>query len=110
MHLKLLLCLAALSLSACAPCQYDNGIVSGELTDSTTGDPVEDGLVHLTPSTGDVIVVNVFGDGLYEASVPAGTYEVVGWSADEQCFSAIADLTFEPCDEPIVDLVLIDCF
>ncbi len=110
MRLKLPLCLAALLVSACAPCEYENGVVSGELTDSATGDPVEGGLVRLTSNSGDEIEVSVFGEGLYEASAPAGTYEVVGWSADEQCFSAIAELTFEPCDEPIVDLVLIDCF
>lgn len=97
-------------LPACAPCAYDNGIVSGEVTDSATGDPSEGGSVELTPTGGEPITVGIFGEGLYEASVPAGEYQVIGWNATDDCFSAISTITVDPCDEVIVDLTLIDCF
>lgn len=111
MRPELLLCFAALFVSACAPCEYDNGIVSGEVTDGATGDPLDGGLVELAPTaTGELIEAGVFGEGLFEASVPAGDYQVTGWDADHDCFSAIATITVEPCDERTVDLVIIDCF
>ena len=100
-----------LLLPACAPCAYDNGIVSGAVTEAPDGDPAEGGHIEITPDgTGTVIEANIFGDGLYEASVPAGDYDVVAWNSDATCFSAITTVTVAPCDELTVDLTIIDCF
>ena len=70
-------------------------IRADRIIDGTSGEPIE---------------ASVFGEGLYEASVPAGDYQVVGWNADQDCFSALSAITVDPCDEIIVDLVIIDCF
>ena len=110
MRPELPLLFAALLLGACAPCQFDNGIVSGEVTDSATGDPPPGGFVELTPIGGEPTEAGIFGEGLYEASVAAGEYQVIAWDEPRTCFSAISSISVEPCDEVTVDLVLIDCF
>ena len=97
------------ALAACAPCEYDNGIVRGELT-GLDGLGLEGGHVQLVPGTGEARQVSVFSDGLFEASVGAGSWEVIGWNADESCFSEITAIDVEPCDEVVTDLVIVDCF
>ena len=108
--IRSLLIACLLVIPACAPCAYDNGIVSGVVTDSATGDPAEAGRVEFTITGGAPTDVGVFGDGLFEASLPAGEYQVVAWNDDDTCFSAISTITVAACDELELDLSLIDCF
>ena len=95
--------------TGCAPCGFDSAIVSGEVTDQA-GEPLGGGLVQLIPSDGATEEVGIFGDGRYEASVLAGSYEVVAYDADEQCYSEIHPIEVEGCDELTVNLQLVDCF
>ena len=102
--------LLASLLSGCSPCTFDSGIVRGTVDDAATGMEVEGGTVQLIPITGETTEVSIFGTGLYEASVEAGTYEVVAYDDTGNCFSAIADVEVAPCDELVVNLTIIDCF
>ena len=97
-------------LTGCAPCGYETGIVSGTVTDAADGLAVDGGSVQLIPTTGETLEATIFGSGLYEASVQAGSYEVVGYDVSGECFSAIFVIEVEPCDEITVDLQIIDCF
>ncbi|MCO4771420.1 MAG: hypothetical protein KDA24_15400 [Deltaproteobacteria bacterium] len=97
-------------ITACAPCEFDSGIVRGTVTDAADDSQLDGGSVELTPLTGDVIEASIFGQGAYEASVPSGTYEVVAYDSAGECFSAIRDLEVEGCDELVIDFQIIDCF
>ncbi len=105
-----LLVLFASVLSSCSPCTFDSGIVRGTVEEATTGLEIEGGIVQLIPVTGETTEVSIFGTGQYEASVGAGIYEVVAYDESGNCFSAIADVEVEPCDELVIDLTIIDCF
>ena len=106
--MRRLLVLVGFLSSGCAPCAYDNGILRGQLT-GEDGLGLEDGRVRLVSGTGEEREVSVFSDGQYEASLPAGSWEVVGWDAGDTCFSAISVIELAPCDELVVDLELVDC-
>ncbi len=97
-------------LVGCAPCGYETGIVSGSVSDAADGLALEGGTVEITSATGEALVVNVFGSGLYEASVQAGPYEVVAYDISGECFSAISEIEVDPCGEVTADLQIIDCF
>lgn len=106
----LLFVLLASLLPGCSPCTFDAGIVRGTVEDADTGLEIEGGTVQLIPVTGETTEVSIFGTGQYEGSVEAGTYEVVAYDETGNCFSAIADVEVEPCDELVINLTIIDCF
>ena len=101
--------IAAALLGGCAPCSFDNGIVRGQVL-GLDGLPLAAGRVQFVPTSGEARDAAISGDGFYEASLPAGSWEVIGWDADDACFSPIATLDLAACDERVVDLALSDCF
>lgn len=77
-HVRCFLATAALLLAAAVPATAQEGVITGRVTNSETGRPLEAVQVSLIGSLGTDRVGGLTGaDGVYRLRAPSGTYAVV---------------------------------